>query len=78
MTINLFLIDNSCSIVTARLMAVDRTLDLIIRVCGGVEALHRAGLVHRDIKPSNIMLDAYGGCFCSSEEVAEVYWMLVI
>lgn len=44
----------------ARPMAVDRTLDLIIRVCGGVEALHRAGLVHRDIKPSNIMLDAYG------------------
>ena len=41
-------------------MAVARALEVMIPICGGVEMLHRAGLVHRDIKPSNIMLSAYG------------------
>jgi serine/threonine-protein kinase len=28
--------------------------------CGGLSAIHRAGLVHRDIKPENLLLDASG------------------
>ncbi|WP_026460197.1 serine/threonine-protein kinase [Schaalia suimastitidis] len=46
--------------VRARPMAVDRAIDTIIRLCGGVEMMHRSGLVHRDIKPGNVMLDSYG------------------
>lgn len=46
--------------VRKRPMLIDQALDVMIRICGGVEMLHRAGIVHRDIKPSNLMLDAYG------------------
>lgn len=45
--------------VRARPMAVARALDIMIQICGGVEMLHRSGLVHRDIKPSNIMLNSW-------------------
>lgn len=45
--------------VRARPLTVARALDLMIQICGGVEMLHRSGLVHRDIKPSNIMLNAW-------------------
>lgn len=46
--------------VRRRPLAIDRALDLMIRISAGVEMLHRAGIVHRDIKPANLMLDAYG------------------
>ena len=46
--------------VRARPMALEKALETMIKVCGGVEMFHRQGYVHRDIKPSNIMLDAYG------------------
>ncbi len=46
--------------VRTRPMAVDKALDTIIRLCGGVEMLHRSGMVHRDIKPANVMMDSYG------------------
>ena len=46
--------------VRARPMSLEKALDTMITVCGGVEMFHRQGYVHRDIKPSNIMLDSYG------------------
>ncbi len=34
--------------------------DVVIRLCGGVEMLHRNGYVHRDIKPARtVMFDSY-------------------
>ena len=42
-----------------RPLAVARVLDMMIRLCGGVDMLHRAGFVHGDIKPSNIMVTEY-------------------
>ena len=33
---------------------------LFVELCGGVQAIHRAGWVHRDLKPSNVLLAASG------------------
>jgi serine/threonine protein kinase len=30
--------------------------ELIIQICEGLEAIHKAGIVHRDLKPANILL----------------------
>lgn len=57
--------------VRANPMATDRALSMIIRMCGGVEMLHRAGYVHRDIKPSNIMINAYGSPVLTDFGVSE-------
>jgi serine/threonine protein kinase len=40
-------------------LSVQECLDTGIRVAGGVETAHRAGILHRDIKPHNILLNAY-------------------
>jgi serine/threonine protein kinase len=34
----------------------DRTVDLILQACAGLEHAHGAGLVHRDIKPQNLLV----------------------
>jgi serine/threonine-protein kinase len=41
-------------------LAQDELLDLIIKVCAGLSAAHRGGVIHRDLKPQNIMLNAEG------------------
>ncbi len=41
-------------------MPADRVINLMIQVCEGVGAAHRAGLVHRDLKPQNILLTRGG------------------
>lgn len=46
--------------VRSRPLSIDRAVDMMIRISGGVEMLHRAGIVHRDIKPANLMIGAYG------------------
>lgn len=37
-------------------LAFARVADVMLAVCAGVHAAHRAGIVHRDLKPSNIFL----------------------
>ena len=34
----------------------DRTVDVILQACAGLEHAHAAGLVHRDIKPQNLLV----------------------
>jgi hypothetical protein len=35
-------------------------LDLFLKICAGIEAAHKGGVIHRDLKPQNIMLNAEG------------------
>ena len=37
-----------------------RRLEVFLRICEVVQALHAAQLVHRDLKPENIMIDKHG------------------
>jgi len=37
---------------------IDLTLKVFLRICLGVEAAHKAGVVHRDLKPENILFTA--------------------
>ncbi|OQY21551.1 MAG: hypothetical protein B6I34_07110 [Anaerolineaceae bacterium 4572_32.1] len=41
-------------------LSVNKATDLIIQICAGVGAAHRAGLVHCDLKPQNILLTRDG------------------
>ncbi len=37
-----------------------RLRDVILQLCGGLEAIHALGIIHRDINPNNVMLDENG------------------
>src|SRR5271163_1204263 len=36
------------------------TLSIGVKLAGGLEAAHRAGILHRDVKPGNVLLTDYG------------------
>jgi serine/threonine protein kinase len=36
--------------------AIDRALDIAIKICAGIGYAHRAQLVHADVKPQNVLL----------------------
>jgi eukaryotic-like serine/threonine-protein kinase len=40
---------------------VDRTVQILVQVCGALQEAHEANLIHRDIKPPNIILCERGG-----------------
>jgi serine/threonine protein kinase/Flp pilus assembly protein TadD len=42
------------------ILSQQKTLDIAIQVCDGLEAAHEKGLVHRDIKSDNIMITPKG------------------
>jgi serine/threonine-protein kinase PknK len=41
-------------------LAWDEAVEVAVKLCGGLETAHRAGVLHRDLKPENILLSAYG------------------
>ncbi|MBN2126101.1 MAG: SUMF1/EgtB/PvdO family nonheme iron enzyme [Deltaproteobacteria bacterium] len=42
---------------------VGRVLEVLKKICSGLEYAHRMGTFHRDIKPANIMMTKQGGVF---------------
>ncbi len=43
-----------------RRSSLEERLELMIRICRGVEHAHRKGILHRDLKPSNVLVVADG------------------
>ncbi len=41
-------------------LAPEEAVDIILQVCGGLQAAHSEGVIHRDLKPGNIMRDGAG------------------
>ncbi len=48
-------------IASGRGVDFERGLDVALKLCRAVHALHRQGVIHRDIKPENILLTEDGG-----------------
>ncbi|OGU71248.1 MAG: hypothetical protein A2V93_12785 [Ignavibacteria bacterium RBG_16_34_14] len=46
--------------IKAKMISVDDAIDIAIKICDGLEAAHKKGIVHRDIKSSNIMVTEDG------------------
>ncbi len=44
----------------ARHLPVRERLELIAKVCDGVQHAHQRGVIHRDLKPANILVEAQG------------------
>ena len=53
--------DNLHAILTRRgKLTPEDAVNIMLQVCGGLQAAHAEGVIHRDLKPSNIMCDASG------------------
>ena len=47
-------------IARAEPMSIQRKLEVLEELCGGLAWAHAVGIIHRDVKPGNVMLDGRG------------------
>jgi serine/threonine-protein kinase len=45
---------------SGQILPLGRRLEIVARVCDGLDYAHRAGIVHRDVKPANVFLASDG------------------
>lgn len=41
-------------------VSIEESARLLVQLCAGAEAIHKAGIIHRDLKPENILLTEKG------------------
>jgi len=46
--------------IKSKKFSIDEAIDIAIKICEGLEAAHKKGIIHRDIKSSNIMITENG------------------
>jgi len=46
-------------------LSVDETVQIMMRLADGLNAVHEKQIIHRDLKPSNILFDQWGSPFIS-------------
>lgn len=44
----------------AKLLPINRIIEILIQMTAGVQAIHESGIIHRDLKPENILLTKSG------------------
>jgi serine/threonine-protein kinase len=52
-------------------LPIDEVVRIASEVGGGIDALHRAGIVHRDVTPANILLDDRGSALLTDFGLAK-------
>lgn len=50
---------------------VPSTVRVCAQVAGGLDALHKAGMIHRDVKPGNVLLDKLGDAYITDFGLAK-------
>ncbi|GAI77429.1 unnamed protein product, partial [marine sediment metagenome] len=49
--------ENLSQIINKRgMLPTNEVIDISIKICDALEAIHKHGIIHRDIKPSNILI----------------------
>lgn len=64
----------------AKLLSLDRIVDILFKVCNALDYAHKMGVLHRDIKPSNILLGTensikisdFGSAFMTNSDLTQV------
>lgn len=63
-----------------KLLALDRLIDILYKVCNALDYANKTGVLHRDIKPSNVLLGGdntvkisdFGSAFLLNSDVTQV------